>query len=297
MILIGAALSFLGLGVRPPEAELGRWPRSAASSCSSRRISRSCPARAIFLIVLAFNVLGDALRDPLDPSSGNRRLSARGASVKLLDGAGRVAARSGRPWRRRAHHRPRARQRPLRPASLDGARRLRGPVHDRRHAGLARLRHGDDKPGLATSWTVSPDGMTYTFKLRNDVPFCYGKKLTAQGRRLFDYERWIDPATSAWCVARRQGRRCRRHRRLHRRLQAQAAVLGAALPDDPELPHRPEHREGQAARRRLRRQGFNGTGPYCWVTGSRANRGADQAPGAIDGARRSTTRPRPRSRR
>ena len=35
------------------------------------------------------------------------------------------------------------------------------------------------KPGLATSWTVSPDGLTYTFKLRDDVSFCSGKKMTA----------------------------------------------------------------------------------------------------------------------
>ena len=34
-------------------------------------------------------------------------------------------------------------------------------------------------PYLAKSWTVSPDGRTYTFKLRDDVSFCSGKKFTA----------------------------------------------------------------------------------------------------------------------
>ena len=34
-------------------------------------------------------------------------------------------------------------------------------------------------PYLAKSWTVSPDGKTYTFKLRDDVTFCSGKKFTA----------------------------------------------------------------------------------------------------------------------
>jgi peptide/nickel transport system substrate-binding protein len=34
-------------------------------------------------------------------------------------------------------------------------------------------------PLLAKSWTVSPDGKTYTFKLRDDVQFCSGKKLTS----------------------------------------------------------------------------------------------------------------------
>lgn len=35
-------------------------------------------------------------------------------------------------------------------------------------------------PYLARSWTVSPDGRTYTFKLRDDVSFCSGKKFTAE---------------------------------------------------------------------------------------------------------------------
>ncbi|MFO1087774.1 MAG: ABC transporter substrate-binding protein [Reyranellaceae bacterium] len=34
-------------------------------------------------------------------------------------------------------------------------------------------------PYLARSWTISPDGKTYTFKLRDDVTFCSGKKFTA----------------------------------------------------------------------------------------------------------------------
>ena len=50
------------------------------------------------------------------------------------------------------------------------------------------------KPGLATSWTVSPDGLTYTFKIRDDVSFCSGKKLTAKDV-VATYERWLDPET------------------------------------------------------------------------------------------------------
>jgi peptide/nickel transport system substrate-binding protein len=52
------------------------------------------------------------------------------------------------------------------------------------------------KPGLATSWSVSPDGLTYTFKLRNDVAFCSGKKMTAKDVAA-TYERWLDPETKA----------------------------------------------------------------------------------------------------
>src|SRR4029078_6895725 len=34
-------------------------------------------------------------------------------------------------------------------------------------------------PSLATSWTISEDGKTYVFKLRDDVTFCSGKKFTS----------------------------------------------------------------------------------------------------------------------
>lgn len=50
------------------------------------------------------------------------------------------------------------------------------------------------KPNLATSWTVSPDGLVYTFKLRDDVTFCSGRKMTAKDV-VATYERWMDPET------------------------------------------------------------------------------------------------------
>lgn len=49
-------------------------------------------------------------------------------------------------------------------------------------------------PGLAKSWTTSPDGLIYTFKLRDDVSFCSGKKMTAQDV-VATYERWQAPET------------------------------------------------------------------------------------------------------
>ncbi len=55
-------------------------------------------------------------------------------------------------------------------------------------------------PYLAKSWTVSPDGRTYTFKLRDDVSFCSGKKFTADDV-IFSFQRLKDPATKgpyAW---------------------------------------------------------------------------------------------------
>ncbi|MBL8700159.1 MAG: ABC transporter substrate-binding protein [Alphaproteobacteria bacterium] len=49
-------------------------------------------------------------------------------------------------------------------------------------------------PGLAQSWTVSTDGLTYTFKLKPGVAFCSGKKLTAADVAA-SYARWLDPET------------------------------------------------------------------------------------------------------
>lgn len=50
-------------------------------------------------------------------------------------------------------------------------------------------------PLLAKSWTVSDDGKLYTFKLRDDVTFCSGKKFTAKDVKA-SIDRWLDPATS-----------------------------------------------------------------------------------------------------
>ena len=55
-------------------------------------------------------------------------------------------------------------------------------------------------PYLAKSWEVSADGKTYTFKLRDDVSFCSGKKFTAEDV-IYSFKRLKDPATKgpyAW---------------------------------------------------------------------------------------------------
>src|SRR5947199_4660672 len=51
-------------------------------------------------------------------------------------------------------------------------------------------------PYLAKSWTVSPDGKLYTFKLRDDVTFCSGKKFTADDV-VYSFKRLKDPETKA----------------------------------------------------------------------------------------------------
>ena len=67
VILLGSALSFLGLGAQPPEAELGAMASEGRNFLFFAPHIAIIPSIAIFVIVLAFNILGDALRDALDP--------------------------------------------------------------------------------------------------------------------------------------------------------------------------------------------------------------------------------------
>ena len=67
-----AGLGFLGLGVRPPQAEWGTMIAQAYRSILNAPHLVLFPGIFIFLNVLAFNLLGDALRDALDPRSERR---------------------------------------------------------------------------------------------------------------------------------------------------------------------------------------------------------------------------------
>jgi peptide/nickel transport system permease protein len=66
-IIAEAALSFLGLGVRPPGASWGVMLSAAQPYPSQAPRLAVYPGLAIVLIALAFNLLGDALRDIFDP--------------------------------------------------------------------------------------------------------------------------------------------------------------------------------------------------------------------------------------
>ena len=68
-VLDTAALGFLGLGVQPPAAEWGDMLGRARGFIFSAPYTLLFPGVAITLTVLAFNLLGDGLRDALDPKS------------------------------------------------------------------------------------------------------------------------------------------------------------------------------------------------------------------------------------
>ncbi|OHX02370.1 MULTISPECIES: ABC transporter permease [Micromonospora] len=66
-ILSEAALSFLGLGIQPPAPAWGRMLFDGRGFVTDAWWLGVFPGAAIFLTVLAFNLVGDALRDVLDP--------------------------------------------------------------------------------------------------------------------------------------------------------------------------------------------------------------------------------------
>ncbi|MCD0450118.1 ABC transporter permease [Actinocorallia sp. API 0066] len=68
-ILFEASLSFLGVGVNPPMPSWGGMLSQAVQTYQNTPLFMVIPGLAIFVTVLAFNLLGDGLRDALDPRS------------------------------------------------------------------------------------------------------------------------------------------------------------------------------------------------------------------------------------
>jgi peptide/nickel transport system permease protein len=71
-VLTESALSFLGLGTQPPTPSLGLMVSDATTLASTAWWTLAGPAVAITLGVLGLNLLGDGLRDALDPTGGDR---------------------------------------------------------------------------------------------------------------------------------------------------------------------------------------------------------------------------------
>jgi len=67
-ILVGATLSFLGLGIQPPIPEWGAMVSTARQYIATAPHTFVYPTLAIFVAVVGFNLLGDGLRDALDPT-------------------------------------------------------------------------------------------------------------------------------------------------------------------------------------------------------------------------------------
>ncbi len=121
-------------------------------------------------------------------------------------------------------------------------------------------------PGLATSWTVSPDGKLYTFKLRDDVTFCDGRKMTADDV-VFSISRLADPANKSpvrWRAGPVKEIRAKDATTVEYELTQpfsellfQLSLFFASVVDKNSV-------EKLGANFGV--QGFNGTGPFCWVS-------------------------------
>jgi peptide/nickel transport system permease protein len=66
-VIAEASLSFLGLGQQPPAPSWGSMLNTAKNYVENAPWMAVWPGASIFLLVLSFNLLGDGLRDALDP--------------------------------------------------------------------------------------------------------------------------------------------------------------------------------------------------------------------------------------
>jgi peptide/nickel transport system substrate-binding protein len=122
------------------------------------------------------------------------------------------------------------------------------------------------KPLLAESWTVSEDGKLYTFKLRQDVSFCSGKKMTAEDV-VYSFKRAVSSETKspfAWRMGKQKD------------VRAPDPYTVEYELEEPfnELPLQLANYQGTIINKEAVEKlgpdfgvkGFDGTGPYCWVS-------------------------------
>jgi peptide/nickel transport system permease protein len=72
MILFEAGLSFLGIGIQPPTASWGAMMSVGRNYLNTAWWIATLPGLCLFILVLCVNLLGDTLRDQLDPRSDRR---------------------------------------------------------------------------------------------------------------------------------------------------------------------------------------------------------------------------------
>ena len=83
MILETAGLSFLGLGSQPPQADLGSMLGEARSALITNPHTSIVPGVMILIIVMSINLLGDGVRDALDPRLKSGALSRPMAATRI----------------------------------------------------------------------------------------------------------------------------------------------------------------------------------------------------------------------
>ncbi|USJ27357.1 dipeptide/oligopeptide/nickel ABC transporter permease/ATP-binding protein [Ensifer adhaerens] len=86
MILETAGLSFLGLGAQPPQADLGSMLGEGRAQLFTAPHVAIVPGAMIFLIVISLNLLGDGIRDVLDPRLRSGALARPGPVTDVAGG-------------------------------------------------------------------------------------------------------------------------------------------------------------------------------------------------------------------
>ena len=95
MILETAGLSFLGLGSQPPQADLGSMLGEARAAMITAPHTSIVPGAMILLIVMSVNLLGDGIRDALDPRLRSGALSRPMAATRVERKQGPAAQGEG----------------------------------------------------------------------------------------------------------------------------------------------------------------------------------------------------------
>lgn len=200
MMLELAAFSFLGLGAQSTSIEWGYMLNEGRAYMESAPWLMIFPGLAIFITVVAFNLLGDSLRDLLDPQGSNQVFQKNKRSVgmmkrflkvtglmmavflgfSVLGGCGSQAAQSGGGISEGAH---------LNfgcynySDSLDPATNVNSSWCGIRYGITECLFKFSDQvvaqPNICDDYTVSEDYKTWTLHIREDVKFSNGNDVTA----------------------------------------------------------------------------------------------------------------------
>jgi ABC-type dipeptide/oligopeptide/nickel transport system permease subunit/ABC-type transport system substrate-binding protein len=212
MILYEAVLGYLTVGVQPPRASWGRMLHESEQYLATRLALIAVPGFAILLAVLGFNRVGEGLRDALEPSPAGgaprtRRipfdLAVAAAALLLvgfatpnhvrppIGGDGDPADAPARGGRLRLATFLNVRTLDPALAYDEGA----APITELLFARLCTWSAtGEIVPDLAERFTLSADGLTYTFLLRRGVRFHDGGELTAADVKR-SLERTLHPKT------------------------------------------------------------------------------------------------------
>ena len=140
-IIAETGLSYFGFGVQPPDVSLGTLIADGTTAATTHAWLFAFPAALLVITVLAVNLVGDGLREALDPSSGSAHERGRAGDPRPHGDLRRRSRRRARGARDRSRPRARRGARACRRVGLrqvgDGAGHHRAAAGDRERERLA----------------------------------------------------------------------------------------------------------------------------------------------------------------